>query len=723
MKNIKKVPLILQNEITECGAASLAMVLSFYGRSVPIERLRIECGVSRDGVTAKNIKKAADGNGLKTKAFRMGKEKVKKIVFPAIIHWNMQHFVVLCGFNKKGAVIADPALGYVNVSEDEFAKAFTGIVLTFEKTENFVETENNSNDLKSGFIYKNFKEFIPLFIYTSLMLAVISAVNFIIPFFDSVYIDKILASYNYENISVLILFIIVSGITITAAILLNTRLILKISVAAEKKINKNFMTKILKYPIEFFSQRNPGELTNRQSGNMQITNILCKSAVPIPLEILMVIVYIVFFFVFDIHIGFISIFAVFLNIIAFYNSSSKLKNDMVLYQRDSGVFQGSITSSIDMIETVKACGCENGIFSKLTGLSASLSNTKNNMNKTNIYSSVLFSVINNIIYSLIIVIGIWKVLSGEFTAGVLIAVSGMMTAFMVPIGNAVNSAEELYNLKGLTVRTNDAMNYQYTQTFLPDNEEQKAEIKGDIYVDNVSFSYNVYDEAFINNFSLKLEAGKSIALTGGSGSGKSTVSKIISGLFIQREGEIYYSGSAKNKFKEDYFYSKIAVVDQKISLFEGTIYDNITMWDNNISYEMVVKAAKDACIHNEIIVRKNGYFDNVFSNGKNFSGGQCQRIEIARALAKNPEILILDEATSALDAKTEAMIMENIKKRNITLIIVAHRLSTIRDCEEIIVMDNGKIAERGTHKELLELDGKYAELVYDKQGGDSYGGN
>jgi len=704
---IKKVPLILQMEVTECGAASLGMILGFYGKKVPMEQLRIDCGVSRDGVNAKNIAKAAAFHGLIPSAYYMEPEEVREIDFPAIIHWNMEHFVVLYGFDKKGAHIADPALGYVTVSEEAFSKSFTGIVMSFEVGENF---EKDDGEKKSeGFIKSSVRPFTKALVFLGILLAVISVIDFYTPFFNSVYIDKILMSGSLENMMVMIVFMIISMLIVTAAVSVYLKMQFQMIRNMGISINSRFMWKIMSYPIEFFSQRNPGELSKRQEDNFNIADTLCSSFVSVIVNAAMILIYVIFFFTFDYTVGIIGIMSAGINIVSVAVSAKEIRNDMTLTQRDEGVLQGNISSAVNMIETVKACGCENGIFEKLSGMAAGSINTKNKIKRIGIYSQTVFSIINNLMYSSVLIIGIYKVLSGEFTAGMLIGTAGIMTAFLDPIKSAADSVEDIQNMNGSVMRIDDAMNYIHKPKFAEADEKNPSD--SGIVIDGLCFKYNAYGENFIDDFSLEIKSGESTAFMGGSGSGKSTMAKLISGLYTPNDGRILYGGLEISEISEKCFYSRMAVVDQNIRLFDGTIFENITMWDKDILYEDVVRAAKDACIHDEIMSRNGGYFDRVFAGGKNFSGGQRQKIEIARALAKNPEILILDEATSALDAAAEAVIMQNIKIRGITLIIIAHRLSTIRDCDNILVMDNGNVTESGTHNELMALGGMYSRLT------------
>lgn len=709
MKSLKRIRPILQMESTECGAASLAMILAYYGKTVTLEELRRECGVSRNGVNAKSIVKAAQYHKLQTRAVRVNIDGVKQVKTPAIIHWNMDHFLVLCGFGKKGVTLADPAYGIRTVSLEEFSKSFTGIVLEFSPSADFEKDKGgkNANDYISGCI-KSFLPNIIYFIFLELC-AVIGSSSLL--FLDSVFIDRILIGKNVQNSNMLLKVLLCAGLLIALSSVFNTNIRHRIGKLLNIDINSGFMKHMLNLPIEFFSQRNEGDLTNRQNSNVQMGMKLSNMLSPVFGYVTQIIIYFILIATLDVHIAFIGVFCAAANIAAMVISSKKYEEKMHSYSRDIGVLQGDISRTIDMIETIKACGAEDTVFAKLMASGTQTLNTKTQIDKTGVYTSSLFKFLNAFGLGAVLIAGVWKILSGSMTTGILIASQALVAAMLEPLGNAVNTGIEMQTLKGEMVRTNDVMHYNEDDKFLDEDTYQTKEIDGDIKLEDITFSYNPLDVPFIEGFNLTIKKGGSVAITGASGSGKSTIAKIIAGLYRESGGLITFNDTLRSDINHYYFYSKTAVVSQNIRLFEGTVLDNITMWDDSISYNEVVAAAKATCIHDDIISRKGGYREMVTENGKNFSGGQRQRIEIARALVKKPSVIIMDEATSSLDADTEEKIMNNIKSLGITRIIVAHRLSTIMDSDEIIVMEHGKIAERGRHDELMAENGAYCALV------------
>lgn len=712
MKKRVNVPLVLQMENVECGAASLAMVLRYFGKkSISLEQLRTDCNVSRDGVTAKGIKRAAIKNGLICNAYKASPESIKKISFPSVIHWNMGHFVVLCGYGKNCYYINDPAIGRYSVSSAEFDRSFTGIVLTFEKSEKFTDERGNKNYM--SFTFKSIKPFIPKMIFLSFVLMTVTVFNMVLPFFNSVYIDNIILTGNTSGFLVLE----ISMVMVIAVLFISSALGAKMNYEIERHININlsigFMKKILRLPIVFFSQRTPGELSNRQIGSFEIAQLIVSYIIPVLFQAVLIIIYCIAAFVFNVYVALIGIGAIILNIAAVIYSSGKMNGLSALSRKNTGLYQSNVASAVDMIETIKSCACEDAVFARLAGTSALNIEAEEKTDKIKVYSSAIFYFINLIVSASILILGAYEILTGEFSVGTAVGVMGMISAFLMPVGSFVNSISTIFNLKSISERTNDTMKYRDEEIFLSDDEKQTKVMDGSVRAENVSYRYGNEGDYAIKNISFDLEKGKSIAFAGGSGSGKSTAAKVIAGLFYENKGHIFYGNAEKKELKKAYFYSKVAVVSQSVKLYDGTVFDNITMWDKSVSYDDVVLACKKACIHDDIVMRKGAYYEKITEGGKNFSGGQRQRFEIARAIVRKPEILILDEATSALDAETEKMVMENIKSLGITLIIIAHRLSTIRNCDEILVFNNGEIVERGNNDKLIEQKDFYYKLVSD----------
>lgn len=708
MGKIARVPVMLQMEVCECGAAALGMVLAYYDRKLSLEQLRIECGVTSNGSNMTMLKAAAQRNGLTARVFKMDSESVKEVQTPAILHWSMTHFVVLCGFDKRGAVIVDPAYGKMRVGLEEFCGAFTGIVMTFEKGESF---KRKTSEKKQSFIVGHSRRFISMLALVLPAGVIAAGAQFFVPFFDTAFIERILIEGKVNELPLLLALLVVCAAFASAASALCAKLWDFIERRMAIGINADFMRQLCRLPISFFMQRNPGELTDRQSGNLEIAESVCRMAEAVLVNGFISLCYLIGFLLFDIWVGLIGFFAAAANIGLILLFSKKLEQSSVLYRRNMGALRSCVTSAVDMAETVKACGCEEAVFERLTGAEAKNYRVCAELERLSGMTGAIFTFTNQLVSDVLLIFGVTQVITGNFTVGLVVALEGLMTAFLSPLGSSARVSMNMRTVKGSVDAADDVMSYGEQTAFLENLEKQTDEIYGDIMMEQVSFRYGIYDSPILSDISFTLGQGKSIAFVGGSGSGKSTVAKLLAGLYMPTVGRICYSGHRINRFSREYFYENVAIVDQHISLFSGTVLDNITLFDSRISYEEAVEAAKLACIHDEILLRKDSYLSEVEEQGKNFSVGQRQRIELARALAKKPKLLILDEATSALDAAMEEQIMKNIRMQNVTVVIVAHRLSTVRDCDEIAVLQNGQICERGKHDVLMERRGVYYTLV------------
>lgn len=708
MRNVKKVKPVLQMEVTECGAASFCMILDYYGKSVTMEQLRLECGVSRNGVNAKNIARAAMLHGLKPRALKVGIHAARGLKFPAIIHWNMDHFVVLCGFTKKGAVIADPASGLRQIPEDEFSNNFTGIALEFTPTESFEKNRTLKN--KNDYIKSCLKSFAPvMFIFLICEFCVLASGG-VLPFLSSVYINRVLLDGKIQQLSFVTAVLLACLLLAFWGGVIRVSTINRVVKQLNAKLNLGFFEHILKLPIEFFLQRNSGELAMRQGEAMNTGRLIVSMLPFIFTSMLQVLVYLGLLFFMNLKIAAIGVTMVVVNFIAAVLASKRYREKVMRSDRERAMLQGLISQTIDAMETIKSCGCEDAVFERLISAGSISINARTEIEKTSVLTNTVFTFLNTFSSALVIVAGIWEILFSSLTTGSLIALQGVMVAMLVPVGSAMNMGFQIQQLSGITHRTNDVMRYMEDTKFAEEEQKELTELDSDITLEDITFGYSPLDTPILQNFNLHIKKGGSLAIIGGSGSGKSTVAKLIAGLFCEKDGKIYFGSRERKEIRRDDFYSETAVVTQNIRLFEGTVLDNITMFDHTIPYDDVVAAAKIACIHEGIIARPSGYREWVSENGRNFSGGQRQRIEIARAIVKKPRLLIMDEATSALDADTEMNIMKAVSDMGITTIVVAHRLSAIRYCDSIMVMKNGEITEYGTHCDLMALNGEYAAL-------------
>ena len=711
-KGVAKVPVIMQLEALECGAASLAMVMAYYGKWIPLEQVRSDCGVSRDGSNAKNISKAAKSYGFKVQAFSRTPEIIRnKGKFPCIIHWNFRHFVVLNGFRGKYAIINDPAKGLIKVGPEEFSKSFTGVTLNITPGEDFVPSGKRKSTI--AFARKRLIGAGAAVAFVMLTTVISSLFGIINPIMSKIFMDRLLTGINrdwlYGFIGVM------TGLALLQIIVEWAQTIYSLKINGKMAVigSTSYMWKVLHLPMNFFGQRMAGDIQSRQSTNASIANSLVNTFAPLLLNTIMMIFYFVLMIKQSLLLTAIGIGTLVLNIIISRIISEKRINITRVKSRDSAKLSATTVAGVEMIETIKASGAEIGFFQKWAGYQASVNAQEVKAAKLNNYIGSIPMFLGTLANYAVFIIGIWFVMNGEFTLGALQMFQGFLGSFMAPAMTLVSAGQTIQEMRTQMERVEDVMEYPLDPNAKEDTDtEQKLrKLRGNVELKNISFGYSKLSDPLIKDFSMSIKPGGRVAFVGTSGCGKSTLSKLISGLYEPWSGEILFDGKPRAEHPREVMTGSIAVVDQDITLFEGTISDNIKMWDDSIKDYEVILAARDAQLHDDIMAREGGYNCKLTSGGRDLSGGQRQRMEIARVLSMDPSIIILDEATSALDAKTEYEVVKAIKDRGITCIVIAHRLSTIRDCDEIIVLQHGNVVERGTHDELIKLGGAYTELV------------
>ncbi len=732
-----RTPTILQMEAVECGAAALAIILGYYGRFVPLEELRIACGVSRDGSKASNVLKAARKYGLKAKGFSKTPEKLMLLKMPCILFWNFNHFLVLEGFKGERVYLSDPAMGRYQVTYQEFDEAFTGVVLTFEPDENFQKGNDTTGLLSAlGSRIKGSKLAISFVVLLSLFLVI---PGLIIPSFTQIFIDQFLVNQMSEWVIPLLFAMGVVMILHGFLVYLQQYYLLRLRTKLALTTSSTFLWHILKLPIQFFSQRYSGEIGGRVSLNNKIASILSGRLATAFLNVIVIVFFAALMFTYDVALTLIGIAVVSVNaIILRLASRAQIDGSRRLINEKSKLL-GTTMAGLKMIESLKASGRETDFFTNWAGHFVKSLNAQQELGwlsrKLNIFPSLLTG-LNTII---LLGLGALKVMDGEITLGMLVAFLYLMNSFVRPVNQLVSLGNLLQQTKGDMNRIDDVLRYEEAPDFkkqtptegqttnsnlttrpnsasnLKLEKDKQAAISskliGYVEVKKLTFGYSQLAPPLIRNFNMSLTPGSRVALVGGSGSGKSTIAKLLTGLYQHWSGDILFDGKERYAYDRYIVNNSLAVVDQEVLLFAGTVKENISFWDNTMSEQNIIRAAKDANIHDTIASRKGAYDSKVLEGGRNFSGGQRQRLEIARALAVNPSILVLDEGTSALDPQSEKIVMDSIRRRGCTCIVVAHRLSTIRDCDEIIVLKFGKVVQRGTHEELIEQKGMYADLI------------
>lgn len=714
-RNYKKTPTVFQMEMTECGAASLAMVFMHYGVYVSLDQLRLDTGVSRDGCKASKIIAGARKYGFEASGYRSSLNDIFTMKPPLIIHWNFNHFMVFEGVKHGFVYVNDPAQGKRKLTLEEFDDGFTGVVLDIKPTDQIQKTRNNNRIL--NFVFTKLREQYPAIAYLLFMGLLLVIPGLLTPIFSQIFIDDILNMGNKEWIRTLVIAMI--GVAFFQAIfnfyrnLIVTRLKNKMSLLSAY----GFLHHLFRLPMDFFSQRYTGDIGDRVENNNNISEFLGGDLATCILNIIISLFYIILLFIYSPLLTLISLGVIAIYFFIIRSVTGVFSRTAVKLQQDLGKLNGVVVSGVSIVNTLKSSGIENDYVTRVLGYYSKAMDEKQKYQKLQLIFNETASIIKQICGALVLITGGILIIRGNMTTGTLVAYNLLLGYFMVPISDLITFIQKIQRVKADIGRVEDIINYKtdlkYNETITTIN--RKCKLSGNIRLDDIAFGYSLLDKPLISSFDFTLERGKSIAIVGSSGSGKSTISKLISGLYTPWEGQILFDDMPLFQIPQEVITSSIATVSQEISVFSGSIKDNITMWNQTIRDEDIVRASKDALIH-DVITKKPGAYDYYLEEGgKNLSGGQKQRLEIARALVLNPTILIMDEATSALDTITEKEIVDNIKRRGCTCVIVAHRLSAIRDCDEIIVLEAGQIIQRGKHEVLVQVPGLYRRLFAENE--------
>jgi ATP-binding cassette subfamily C protein len=720
-----RTPTLLQMEAVECGAASLGILLSYFGRHEPLATLRRECGVSRDGSNAASLMQAGETYGLESKAFSKEVSALFEPDFapPYVVFWNFNHFLVIEGLDqeKDKVFLNDPANGHRTVSMTEFEEAFTGIVLTFRPGEEF--KKGGSKPSMIGALRTRMKGY-----YRTLAFAVLAGFLLVIPgllapAFTQIFLDRILIQGYSDWLKPLVIcmgvLVIVHGLLKALQLVCLRRFRLSLSA----RLSAQFFRHILRLPVAFYAQRFSGEISDRSQLNEKIANVLSGTLAQTFIDVIMMVFYAALMFFYAPSLTWIAIGFALINFIALKKMGSwRVEANMRVLQ-ESGKVSGASIAALQGIETMKASGMESGFFSKWSGYYANASNARQQVELTNAALGTLPDLLASISSMLILVVGGFFVIEGDMTIGMLVAFRILTMSFLRPVGNMVGLGQTIQELEGDLRRLDDVLAHEQDPSeAAPELSEEEIQeldqvrLNGQLDVVDLSFGYNPTAPPLIENFNLSVRPGQRVALVGGSGSGKSTLAKLVAGLYQPLTGEVRLDGQPRAEIPKLIMSNSLSMVDQDLLLIGGSVRDNLTLWDDSVPEATLTEALKDAEIFDRVQALPGGLEAMLSEGGDNLSGGERQRLEIARALVNKPSILILDEATSALDTESERLIVERITMRGCTCLIVAHRLSTIRDCDEIIVLEKGKVVERGTHEDLWQSGGVYAGLLTSDEG-------
>ena len=709
-RRVKRTPVIFQMEAVECGAASLAIVLAHYGAWIPLEELRIACGVSRDGSKASNVVKAAQRYGLNSKGYSVEPSALYKMPLPCILHWNFNHFVVLEAIDGKYAYLNDPATARRRVDLEEVDRAFTGVVLAFEPSEAFRKIGGKPQGARLLLReLRNSKKAVGLLIVVSIALVVPNIVG---AGFSKIFVDDILIRHTRSWLVPLLI-----GMGLTAALraaltILRQSLLTRLQTKLAVVTTSRFLWRVLALPLEFFTQRHAGDIANRVAANEQIAGLLSNGIASNALSLMTVLLFAAAMAVYDVPLAVFCVLISLLNVGLLRLVARRRQELSYHLSLEQGKMLSATVGVVRTIETVKASGLEDDAFGHWSGLQAKNLNAEQQLGASSVVLDMIPTLLSGLTTVAILGLGGFRVIQGSLTLGSLVAFQSLAASFSEPFANIVNYFGGLQTIKGSLERLEDVYKYPLpTRTEDDDAAEISPKLAGRLELNQVSFGYSPLEPPLLKELSLAVSPGSRVALVGSTGSGKSTLGKLICGLYKPWSGEILLDGRKLADIPPQVFANSVAYVDQDIFLFEGSARDNLTLWDSTIIERDLITAANDAFIHQDLATRPGNYDCHVNEGGTNFSGGQRQRIEIARALVGNPSILVLDEATAALDPISEKAIDNNLRRRGCTCIIIAHRLSTIRDCDEIIMLERGQIIERGTHEELLARQGAYAKLL------------
>ncbi|NJO79740.1 MAG: NHLP family bacteriocin export ABC transporter peptidase/permease/ATPase subunit [Cyanobacteria bacterium RM1_2_2] len=720
-----RTPTVLQMEAVECGAAALGIVLGYYGKIVPLAELRQACGVSRDGVTAANVLKAARNYKMTAKGFKKSLESVQQLRPPFVVFWHFNHFLVVEGFGKQKVYLNDPAAGPRTVTYEDFDQGYTGVVLVLEPSAEFQRGGQKPSVVAA--LKRRLRGSTGALLYCVFAGFLLVIPNLVLPAFSQLFIDGVLVSGRSDWLPYLLF-----GMMLTVALqgmltLLQLRYLRSLRIKLGVTLSSQFVWHVLRLPVSFYAQRFAGEISGRVRLNDDIASVLSGRLTTTTISVIMVVFYAIAMLQYDRLLTLIVVFFSAINVLTLQWVSRQRVDANLRLAQDYGKASGVAIAGLQSMETLKASGLESDFFARWAGYYTKAINTQQDLGLINRVLGILPALLSILTTTCLLIIGGWRILNGELTIGMLLAFQLLMHSFQQPVNNLVRFGSTLQDLQGNLQRLDDVLHNPVDAQVAGVGHgdvrsggnggvetrfaSQTPRLQGFIDLRHISYGYSPLEPPLIEDFNLSVQPGQRIALVGGSGSGKSTLAKIIAGLYEPWSGEIYFDGVPRQQIERLTLTNSIAVVEQDILLFAGTIRENLTLWDQTVPDQALHRACRDAAIEDLILSIPGGYDASLLEGATNISGGQRQRFEIARALVNHPAILILDEATSALDAETEKAIDQKLRQRGCTCLIVAHRLSTIRDCDEIIVLERGKVVQRGTHEDLWQQPGHYADLI------------
>lgn len=707
-----KTQTILQMENAECGAACLAMILGYHEKHVKLSSLRKDCGVSRDGVKASNIVKAARNYGLQAAGYKRSCKELRQSRTPSILYWEFNHFVVLEGFCRKGVFINDPAIGHRLITHDNFSKAFTGVVLEFKPTDDFKREGSRFNILPG--LASRCREHRGVLAYL-IITSVLSVVPVLaVALATSVFTDRILSRADEMLLQpVLTTVALASGALILLTFVYQYYL-RRLQIGLSISMGSKFIHHLLRLPTDYFEQRGAGEVISREQLNDNVADVISEGVVQTANDLVSMLIFCAVMFLLSVKLTLTAIaFTLPLYLYMRWSAASRTEASMAVAM-EKGKESGIVIEGVSALEAYKANGQESAFFARWASTFSSATEKQQQLSFTNLLPGIVNTTLTQAAMVIVLMMGALQIMNGAMSLGEVIAFQALMAGFTRPLDNLSKFYSQFQQLRGEMERLDDVLEHPVDPGFkvklasgvTPDEKE----LTGKLELKNVSFRYSAFEALFIENVSLSVAPGQRVALVGASGSGKSTLAKIAAGACQAEQGQITLDGHELTDWPKESLAQAVAMITQDPFFIEGNLRDNLTLWDATIADDKIIAACKDAEIWDVIEALPAGLVTVVAEEGSNFSGGERQRLEIARALIREPRLLILDEATSALDSETENRIDQNLRLCGCSCLIVAHRLSTVRDCDRIIVLAEGEIVASGTHDELWSVSEEYRDL-------------
>jgi NHLM bacteriocin system ABC transporter peptidase/ATP-binding protein len=709
------VPTVLQMEVTECGAASLGMVLAHYGKWVPLEELRDTCGASRDGTTMADLLKAARHYGLDGHGSYLRASKLDKNGYPIILFYKGAHFVVLEGLVDGGAWLNDPAIGPRFVTTEELESDYAKVCLILRPSEEFEPGGTKPRPWR-GVLQRATKAMNEL-IAVVLLGLMATVPGLAVAAISKMFLDDVLIAGKRSAAFSLIVGLLAVIVLQTLITWYQQRVLIKAAIGLTVVDSSTFVHKALRLPEKYFVARSVADLSQRVQHNRDVVSLLTGRLAIVSVGAIVVVVYAVAMIIVDPLLAAIALALTLCNLIALRTALKRRRDASRLLVQQQAMLQQTTAYGAITLESIKAGGLEGDYYARWEGTAVRVADVRQEIAVKTQVGNAVPTLLRALTSAAVLGVGALQVISGSLEIGSLVAFQVLVGYFQGPIGDLVGFAWMMQQVQNLVKRLDDVLDEKIDPSCDPEiqrfglDEDEETRLQGAISMRNVSFGFKSTAEPLISNFSIDVPPGARVAVVGTSGSGKSTLVRLLAGLYEPWEGEVRFDGLRREDIPRPVISRSIAMVDQRIALFSGTVRENLTLWDPSVPEEDMVRAASDAQIHDAISARVGSYSAQVADGGANWSGGQRQRLEIARALVRNPSILLLDEATSALDTETEAEVDAALQRRGCTTIVVAHRLSTVRDADLILVMSTGKVVEMGRHDELMALDGVYAKLV------------